>query len=147
MFPQVKAVQLVLATKMLGEQKMNPITVDGGKGTVELGDQGVLHLVWKRGTVLEAADVHAAMAMVNELADGAEYPMLIDISETQAVTRQARSVFSVKCAASRIALLGSSPINRIIANFAMARRTLPCPTQFFTSRNEALSWLFQARLS
>jgi hypothetical protein len=147
MFPQVKAVQLVLATKMLGEQKMNPITVDGGKGTVELGDQGVLHLVWKRGTVLEAADVHAAMAMVNELADGAEYPMLIDISETQAVTRQARSVFSVKCAASRIALLGSSPINRIIANFAMARRTLPCPTRFFTSRNEALSWLFQARLS
>jgi hypothetical protein len=130
MFPQVKAVQLVLATKMLGEQKMNPITVDGGKGTVELGDQGVLHLVWKRGTVLEAADVHAAMAMVNELADGAEYPMLIDISETQAVTRQARSVFSVKCAASRIALLGSSPINRIIANFAMARRTLPCPTRF-----------------
>lgn len=125
---------------------MNPITVDGGKGTVELGDEGVLHLVWKRGTVLEAADVHAAMAMVNELADGAEYPMLIDISNTQAVTRQARSVFSVKCAASRIALLGSSPVNRVIANFAMARRTLPCPTRFFTSRSEAMSWLLQTHL-
>jgi hypothetical protein len=122
---------------------MKPITVDGGKGTVELGDEGVLHLVWKRGTVLEAADVHAAMAMVNELADGAEYPMLIDISNTQGVTRQAKSVFSVKCAASRIALLGSSPVNRVIANFAMARRTLPCPTRFFTSRNEALIWLLQ----
>lgn len=117
------------------------MTVDGGKGTVGLNDQGVLHLVWKRGTVLEAADVHAAMAVVNELAGGAEYPMLIDISNTQAVTRQAKSVFSVKCAASRIALLGSSPVNRVIANFAMARRTLPCPTRFFTSRDEALSWL------
>jgi hypothetical protein len=131
---------------MLGEQKMNPITVDGGKGTVELGDEGVLHLVWKRGTVLEAADVHAARAMVNELADGAEYPMLIDISNIQAVTRQARSVFSVKCAASRIALLGSSPVNRVIANFAMARRTLPCPIRFFTSRSEAMSWLLQTHL-
>jgi hypothetical protein len=132
--PDVSAGQsrtVSLSYKMLGEQKMNPITVDGGKGTVELGDEGVLHLVWKRGTVLEAADVHAAMAMVNELADGAEYPMLIDISNIQAVTRQARSVFSVKCAASRIALLGSSPVNRIIANFAMARRTLPCPIQLF----------------
>lgn len=125
---------------------MKPVTVDGGKGTVELGDDGVLHLVWKSGTVLEAPDVHAAMAKVNEMADGAEYPMLIDISNTQAVTRKAKSVFSTKCAASQIALLGSSPVNRVIANFAMARRTLPCPTRYFTSRKEAMSWLLQAPL-
>ena len=124
---------------------MKPITVDGGKGTVEL-DEGVLHLVWKPGTVLEAVDVHAAMEKVNELADGAEYPMLIDISNTQEVTGQAKSVFSVKCAASRIALLGSNPVSRVIANFAMARRTLPCPTRFFTSRDEAMSWLLQTHL-
>ncbi|WP_309107525.1 STAS/SEC14 domain-containing protein [Arthrobacter sp.] len=120
---------------------MNLITVDGGKGTVELDSDGVLLLVWKPETVLTADDVHAAMASVNEIADGAEYPMLIDISNTQAVTRQAKSVFSVKCAASRIALLGSSPVSRVIANFAMARRTLPCPTRFFTSRDEAMNWL------
>jgi hypothetical protein len=125
---------------------MKPITVDGGKGTVELSAEGVLHLVWKPGTVLEADDVHAAIATVNELADGAEFPMLIDIANTQAVSRQARSVFSVKCAASRIALLGSSPVNRVIANFAMAWRTLPCPTRFFTSRTEAMDWLLQEPL-
>ena len=125
---------------------MKPITVDGGKGTVELDAEGVLHLVWKPGTVLEADDVHAAIAKVNELAGGAEYPMLIDIANTQAVTPQAKSVFSLKCAASRIALLGSSPFNRIIANFAMARRTLPCPTRFFASRHEAMNWLLQAPL-
>ncbi|MDQ1053845.1 hypothetical protein QE394_001773 [Arthrobacter sp. SORGH_AS 212] len=125
---------------------MKPVTVDGGKGMVELADEGFLHLVWEQGTVLEAADVHAAMAKVNELADGAEYPMLIDMANTQSVTRQAKSVFSIKCAASRIALLGSSPVNRVVANYAMARRTLPCPTRFFTSRNEALSWLLEARL-
>jgi hypothetical protein len=120
---------------------MEPITVDGGKGTVELGADGVLHLVWNPGTVLVAADVHAAMAKVNEVADGARYPMLINMANTQAVTREARSVFSVECAASRIALLGSNPFNRVIANFAMAQRTLPCPTRFFTSRDEAMNWL------
>ena len=125
---------------------MKPIAVEGGKGTVELDSEGVLHLVWKPGTVLEADDVHAAMAKLNELADGAEYPMLIDIANTQTVTREARSVFSFKCAASRIALLGSNPVTRVIANFAMSRRTLPCPTRFFTSRDEASSWLLRTDL-
>ena len=55
---------------------MKPITVGGGKGAVELDAEGVFHLVWKPETVLEAVDVHAAMATVNELADGAEYPNL-----------------------------------------------------------------------
>jgi hypothetical protein len=146
MFSQVREPQLVLDRRFWGRNIMEPITVDGGKGTVEIGDEGVLYLVWKPGTVLEAGDVYAAMAKVNELADGAEYPMLIDISNTQAVTRQAKSVFSVKCAASRIALLGSNPVNRVIANFAMARRTLPCPTRFFTSRSEAIHWLLQTPL-
>lgn len=67
---------------------MNPTTVDGGKGTVELDAEGVLRLVWKPGTVLVADDVHAAMARINEVADGSEYPMVIDITNTQAVSRQ-----------------------------------------------------------
>ncbi|MDJ0458589.1 STAS/SEC14 domain-containing protein [Arthrobacter sp. NQ7] len=123
---------------------MEPIIVDVGKGTVVLEAGGVLHLVWKPGTKLDASDVHAAIATINEVAAGAECPMLIDITNTEAVSRQAKSAFSTKCAASRIALLGSSPVNRIIANFAMSRRTLPCPTRFFTSRTEALQWLFSS---
>ncbi|TQS87810.1 STAS/SEC14 domain-containing protein [Arthrobacter sp. TS-15] len=115
--------------------------MDVGKGTLELDSEGILHLVWKPSTVLEADDVHAAMARLNEVADGAEYPMLIDITNTRAVTRPAKAVFSTKCAASRIALLGSNPVNRVVANFAMARRTLPCPTRFFASRGEAMTWL------
>ncbi|MDR6989139.1 hypothetical protein J2Y66_003654 [Paenarthrobacter nitroguajacolicus] len=120
---------------------MKPITVEGGKGTVELKAEGVLHLVWKPGTVLAADDVHAAIATINEVAGDAEYPMLIDITNTHAVTRQAKSAFSIKCAASRIALLGTNPVSRVIGNFAMARRSMPCPTRFFKSRDEALAWL------
>jgi hypothetical protein len=70
--------------------------------------------------------------------------MLIGIADAQAVSRQAKSVFSVRCAALRIALLGSSPVNRVIANFAVERRIFPCPTGIFTPRNEAMYWLVQA---
>ncbi|TQJ68728.1 hypothetical protein FBY31_2841 [Arthrobacter sp. SLBN-100] len=120
---------------------MEPIAVDGGKGTVELGADGIIHLVWQPGIVLEGDDVHAAMARVDEISEGSEYPMLVDMGVTKAVTRQAKSAFQIPCAASRIALLGSSPVDRIIANFTIERQTLPCPTRFFTSRDEALVWL------
>ncbi|WP_247048734.1 DUF7793 family protein [Arthrobacter rhizosphaerae] len=120
---------------------MEPIAIQSGKGTVELRADGVIHLVWKPRIVLEAADAHAAMAKVNEVANDSENPMLVDMADTEAVTRQARSVFSIPCAASRIALLGSSPVDRIIANFFLGVHIPPCPTRFFTSREEAMSWL------
>lgn len=125
---------------------MEPTTVGSGKGTIELGADGILHLVWKPGILLEADDAQAAMAKVNEIADGSTYPMLVDMASTRAVTRQAKSVFSIRCAASRIALVGSSAVDRVIANFTIGRHTLPCPTRFFTSRDEAMSWLLLPRL-
>lgn len=78
---------------------------------------------------------------INEVCNGAEYPMLVDVAETETVSRAARAVWSIPCAASRIALLGSSPVDRVIANFFLGIHTPPCPTQFFISRSEAMNWL------
>ncbi|MDR7158459.1 STAS/SEC14 domain-containing protein [Arthrobacter sp. BE255] len=125
---------------------MEPINVDGGKGTIKLGADEIIYLVWKPGIVLDGDDVHGAMATLNELAAGSEYPMLVDMGTTKAVTRQAKSAFQIPCAASRIALLGSSPVDRVIANFTIARQALPCPTRFFTSREDALNWLLPTPL-
>ncbi|WP_258804117.1 STAS/SEC14 domain-containing protein [Pseudarthrobacter sp. NS4] len=122
---------------------MEAIAVDGGKGTVELGADGVIRLVWKPGVVLEAVDIHAAMAAVNEVAGAQEYPMLVDMEGVGAVTRQARAVFSIPCAASRVALLGSGPVDRVLATFIVGVSP-PCSTRFFTSREDALKWLLQS---
>ncbi|MCU1515540.1 MAG: hypothetical protein JWQ75_261 [Pseudarthrobacter sp.] len=120
---------------------VEPITVDGGKGTVELEPNGVIHLTWNASVRIEAADAHAAMSAVNAVADGSEYPMLVDMATTESVSRQARGVFSIPCSASRIALLGTSPVDRLLANFFLSVHVPPCPTRFFTSRTEAMEWL------
>ena len=120
---------------------MEPITVEGGKGTVVLEAGKVIHLVWKPSVRIEAVDAHAAMAAVNEAGNGSEYPMLVDMATTESVSRQARAVFSIPCAASRIALLGSSPVDRVLANFFLSMHTPPCPTRFFNSRIDAMKWL------
>lgn len=115
--------------------------VDGGKGVVSLQPSGLIHLVWDRQVRIEEADAKAAMAAVNDVADGAQYPMLVDMASTASVAPKARAVFSIPCAASRIALLGSSPVDRVLANFFLGVHLPPCPTRFFTSREEAMTWV------
>jgi hypothetical protein len=122
---------------------VEPITVKGGKGTVDLEDGRYIHLVWNRSVRIEDVDAHAAMASVNVIADGGEYPMLVDMATTESVSRQARAVFSIPCAASRIALLGSCPVDRVLANFFLSLHVPPCPTRFFTSRDDAMAWLLE----
>ncbi|HEY9357279.1 MAG TPA: STAS/SEC14 domain-containing protein [Arthrobacter sp.] len=122
---------------------MEPITVKGGKGTVDLDNGRYIHLVWNRSVRIEEVDAQEAMAAVNVVADGSEYPMLVDMATTESVSRQARAVFSIPCAASRIALLGSSPVDRVLANFFLSLHVPPCPTRFFTSRDDAMAWLLE----
>ncbi|MDQ0663040.1 hypothetical protein QFZ35_001538 [Arthrobacter ulcerisalmonis] len=123
---------------------MEPVTVDGGKGSVELRADGVIHLIWEPKVRIEIEDAQAAMATVNRIAGDGNYPMLVDMATTENVSREARGVFSIPCAANRIALLGASPVDRIIANFFLGVHVPPCPTRFFTSRTESMRWLQQA---
>ncbi|WPU08729.1 STAS/SEC14 domain-containing protein [Pseudarthrobacter oxydans] len=120
---------------------MEPVIVDGGKGTVELRSDGIIHLIWEPRVRIELQDARAAMAAVNRIAGDSTYPMLVDMATTEDVTRAARAVFSIPCAANRIALLGASPVDRIIANFFLGVHIPPCPTRFFTSRTESMKWL------
>ena len=120
---------------------MEPVIVDGGKGTVELRSDGIIHLIWEPRVRIELQDARAAMAAVNQIAGDSTYPMLVDMATTEKVSRGARAVFGRPCQASRIALLGSSPVDKVMANFALGVSRLPCPTRFFTSRTEAMAWL------
>jgi hypothetical protein len=119
------------------------IAIEGGKGSVELRADGIIHLIWTPNARIDVVDAQAAMAMVNAVCNGVEHPMLVDMATTETVTRDARAVWATPCAASRIALLGSSPVDRVVANFFLGIHRPPCPTHFFTSRSEATSWLLE----
>jgi hypothetical protein len=92
---------------------------------------------------ISESDALGAMHNVNELCGDRRLPMLVDMATTAQVSRGARAVFGRPCQASRIALLGASPVDRVLANFILGINKLPCPTRFFTSRNEATSWLLK----
>lgn len=119
-------------TKQPGESSKADLTVDEG---------GVLQLRWERNASISEADAENAMHRVNELCGQDRRPMLVDMATTAQVSRGARAVFGRPCQASRIALLGSSPVDKVMANFALGVSRLPCPTRFFTSREDAMRWL------
>ncbi|CAN7156883.1 DUF7793 family protein [Arthrobacter sp. LjRoot14] len=117
---------------------------DGEVGTeaeLTLGTDGLLRLTWPRAAVITARDAERAMLRVNQLCGNDRHPMLVDMATTADVSRGARAVFGRPCQASRIALLGSSPVDRVLANFFLGINSVPCPTKFFTSERDALTWL------
>lgn len=111
--------------------------------TLELSDDGAILLVWRRELILSGAVAETAMAEVNRLCGVDRHPMLVDMSTTAEVERKARAVFARPCQANRIALLGRSPVDRVLANFILGVSTVPCPTRFFTSKSDAMSWLWK----
>lgn len=104
----------------------------------------VIRLKWTEGIVITEEAARIAAVFVNRISADRRRPMIVDMALTASVTRQARTVFLEPGAASRIALLGRSPVDRVIANFVLGVSDLPCPTRFFTSEPAALGWLTSA---
>jgi hypothetical protein len=140
---QWQAIRPEMQGRSSGSLFAGPISIPGGKGTVELRTDGVIYVIWKPKGTIEAADALGALAAVNDVCGESEHLMLVDMAMTESVSREARSIFSKPCYATRIALLGSSPVDRLIANFFLGVHKPACPSRFFTSRNEAMAWLAQ----
>ena len=111
--------------------------------SLTIDDEGFLLLKWPAAVTITGPAARHAMDEVNRICAGTERPMLVDMATTKSVSREARVVFGEKCAASRIAMLGRSQVDRVIANFALGRipPRPPCPTKFFTDRDQAFAFL------
>lgn len=120
---------------------MNKVDIKG-KGTMELVD-GVLHMRWKPGAYIGIDVARAGIDAVSTLARNDRLPMLVEI---QGVTHSAaaRKVFPSTSNISRMAILGSSPVDRAIAMFRLTLLPTTFPMRYFTSRDKAMTWLRQS---
>ena len=113
-----------------------------GKGTLELSG-GVLHLTWQPGITVECDDASAVLSAIATLGQGNSLPMLIDI-EGVTHSAAARKVLPAPSSVTRIALLGSSPVDEVVARFRFGFMPLPFPVMYFTSSSSAMAWLLEA---
>lgn len=84
-----------------------------------------------------------AAAAVQDLAEGKRSAVMIVVSGVVGVSVEARSVYAESITARAVALVGESPVDRVIAHYLLRSRSESIPAEFFLSRHAALEWLRQ----
>lgn len=114
--------------------------VGGERVAVELRG-GVVYLRWTRGAGVTEADVRDVMANVSVLCSGRRRPLLVDMHWMEGLDSKARDAFAGSWPLTRVAVVGTSPVDNVILVFYLARHRPACPTRFFASATDALAWL------
>lgn len=103
----------------------------------------MIRIVLPQGDHISGQLAQEMAGQVRHHADGRLCPVLLVITGVKSISREARAEFSESRSSSAIAVLGETPVDRVIANFLLGGKPPPCPTQFFTSEPEAMAWLKQ----
>ena len=121
------------------ESTQNPTSPEGYAEVCQ--DAGYVRMVLPPGAVITGGIAARAAAEFHELARKEDKALLLELTGIEAITRSARTVFGTARALSAVAVLGSTQVDRVIANFLLGGDLPPCPTKYFSSKPEALEWL------
>lgn len=102
---------------------------------------GVIHLQWEHGRAVSEGTAREVMAQVSALSSRRRQPLLVGAHWMEALGYKARNVFAAGWPLTRVAVIGTSPVDEVIFVFYVARHQPACPTQFFRFEAEAVRWL------
>lgn len=110
---------------------------------VRMRDDGILEVVLPASEEIEGPEARVAGAAVRALANGQRLPVLLVISGVVGVSLEARHVYATSIEVSAFAVVGESPVDRVIAHYLLRSKPEMIPAQFFTSEAQAVEWLRQ----
>jgi hypothetical protein len=110
---------------------------------LEEGADGIVRLTWDRDLRVTAELAKRAMAAVDAVNAGRRRPLLVCMARTTALDREARAQFGEKTSISAMALLGETPVDRLLAASTLGRALAQAPARYFTDEGEAVAWLLE----
>ena len=108
---------------------------------IRFANGGHIILVLPPGEVVTGSMAAEVAEKVEQLAGTHKLPLLLTLTGVESVSRTARDIFSAARSLSAVAVIGVSPVDRVIANFLLGGETQPCPTRYFSSESDAVNWL------
>ena len=107
------------------------------------GPDGIVRLTWDRDLRVTAAMAKQAMVAVDDVNAGRPRPLLVRMARTTALDREAREQFAEKTSIAAIALLGETPVDRLLAASTVGRGVTEAPARYFTDERDAVAWLLE----
>lgn len=121
---------------------MRQLSVANGRAALSIRTDAILLLQWMGDLEVREEDALSVIEAIQTMSPRCEYPLLADITQLGQISPGARA-WMATARASKVALLGATPVDRVIANFFIAVNQPSHPTRFFLSESEAVQWLKQ----
>jgi hypothetical protein len=110
--------------------------------SVDLVDDGIVRIALKPRARMTAEDGSQARENLLALTGGKPSVVLLQITGVGSISREAVSFYSESTTVRAFAVLGSTPVDRVIGHGLLGLpRPYKCPTEFFTDTQEAMRWL------
>jgi hypothetical protein len=101
----------------------------------------VLFVRWPANASITDHDALAAISRIEKLASGERSPMLVDMRGMCAASSGALSKFAKHLSVTRMALVGTTPVEQTIVQFFRVVHQPAYPVSYFSQESEALAWL------
>lgn len=109
--------------------------------SVDRISKGIVRITLNPGARMTAEDGAYARENLLAITGGEPSVVLLQITGVGSVSREAISVYSDAATVRAFAILGSTPVDRVIAHGLLGLPRPQCPTQYFTDAQEAMHWL------
>src|SRR5215217_2026360 len=103
---------------------------------------GMLMLWWAPGSLLTVADILESYEGIRELSDGYLLPLVIHLQGMVGITANARTAILECDLTSRVAFVGTGPVDQVIAAFVEQSLS---ESRYFESPAKAEAWAREAR--
>jgi hypothetical protein len=120
--------------------KARSVMTESEAFTAELCD-GMLWMRWSQSTTVSDAMASALVERSDQLCPDVCPPMLVELNGMVTLTRGALHFFATRLNVAALALVGPSAVDRMISDFFTQVHRPPYPTRYFTTTDEARSWL------
>ncbi len=130
-----------MSNQQIARQQGDTGLGSAGPIDVRLADNGIVEVVLPVRSQLRSPETQAAVTLVRAMADGRKRPVLITVTGVLDINDGARAVNAAAETVSAFALLGESPVDRVIAHFLLRVAPKSIPARFFISDAAAREWL------
>jgi hypothetical protein len=108
-----------------------------------MGSDGIARTQVKSGARIELSDAKENSEIVNGLSNLPEFPLIVDTREVLSITKEARDHFSLRGRSSKIcgiAIIRSSSLSNVVANFFIGLNRPVVPVKLFSNERDAIKW-------